>query len=91
MAHHGDESQIRRLQENLVREMGLGPTGKFPNGKLNDDDEGEITVAIAADKAKGVVVIDFGKPTAWIGFTPDQAVDIAEMLHAKARECRGIV
>ena len=39
MAHHGDESQVRRLLENFARETGLGPTGKFPNGKLNDDDE----------------------------------------------------
>jgi hypothetical protein len=92
MAHHAEDSYAMR--ELFARHFnppgGLGATGRHPNGKLTDNDEGEIKVAIAADPARGVVVIDFGKPTAWIGFTPDQASDIADMLHAKALECRGI-
>ena len=82
--HHGDESRA-------LRELpGLGATGRHPNGRLNADDEGEIKIAIAADPAKGVVVIDLGKPTAWVGFTPEQAVEIADLLRVKAWECRGI-
>lgn len=85
MAHHSGEmsDQIRKL-------LDLGATGEFPHGKLYGCDEGEIRVAIAADVAKQVVVIDFGKPTAWIGFTGEQAEQIADMLHVKALELRGI-
>jgi hypothetical protein len=49
-----------------------GPTGEFPRGKLNDADEGELTLAITSEA--GVVRIDFGKPTAWIGLDPDAAL-----------------
>lgn len=70
--------------------LGLGATGKYPNGKLDEHDEGEIKIAIAADPANRCVRIDFGKPVAFIGFTPEQAREIADMLTEKAFECRGI-
>lgn len=87
--HHGDGTDDFR--DMFGHPSGLGATGQFPRGKLNKDDEGEIKVAIAAHHKRGVVVIDFGKPTAWIGFSPEQAVEIAEMLNAKAWELRGVV
>jgi hypothetical protein len=67
-------------------ELKLGATHRFPEGKLTKDDEGEIRVAIG--QKDGKVVIDFGKPTAWIGFTPEQADDIAKLLHEHATEAR---
>lgn len=88
MAHHGDD--IDTLRRYLGLQDGLGATGRFPEGRLNDDDEGEIRVAIAADPKRQTVVIDFGKPVAWIGFTPDQAREIGELLIQKGMECRGI-
>lgn len=92
MAHHGlDEgSEIARrlFAEHLLgkarqiqqdaNQLGLGPTGQFPEGHLNDDDEGEIKVGIT--HSDGKVVIHFGKPVAWIGFTPEQAYEIAQTL-----------
>ena len=89
MSHHGSPDYMRRLIEEATGER-PGPTGQFPRGKLQADDDGEIKIGIAADPKKGVVIIDFGAPVTWIGFTADQAIDIAEMLHAKAREARGI-
>lgn len=56
----------------------LGATGKFPEGHLTDDDEGEIKIAIGLKDGK--VVMDFGKPVHWIGFTREQALDIATSL-----------
>jgi hypothetical protein len=56
----------------------FGPTGKFPQGKLTPEDEGEIQIAIT--DYNGKVVMDFGKPITWIGFTPDQAGEIADNL-----------
>lgn len=65
------------------RQLRLGATGKFPEGKLTPDDEGEIRIAIGADES-GNVVIDFGKPVKWIGFNAEQALQLAASLRAKA-------
>ncbi len=56
----------------------LGATNKFPDGKLNDTDEGEIMVGITSVEDR--VVINFGKPVHWVGFTKEQAKQIAESL-----------
>ena len=37
----------------------------FPRGKLNASDEGALRIAMTV--RKNTLVIDFGKPTAWIG------------------------
>lgn len=54
-----------------------GPTGQFPHGKLNDQDEGALSYRIAADIEAGVVRLDFGQPVAWIGFAPTDARALA--------------
>lgn len=92
MAHHGDDSEALDLMRKMMAEqfrqaaqagnLTLGATGQFPEGKLNDDDEGEIRIAIGATGGK--VVIDFGKPVAWLGFTTQQAREIAASLLEKA-------
>ena len=65
-----------------------GPTGDYPMGKLNDDDEGGLVVAISRqDYPKGKVVrIDFGpKPVAWVCLPPDAAIEFAETIIKYAR------
>lgn len=82
--HHGDDAEIMARMGELFNQQRanvrpvLGATGQFPEGKLNDDDEGEIRIAIGSTEGK--VVMDFGKPVAWIGFTPEQARDVSELL-----------
>lgn len=91
MAHHGSSEMSAELRRKLLGiEERLGATGQYPHGKLNDDDEGEIKIAIAADYASNVVRIEFGKPIAWMGLTGDQAKAIGDLLIAKAFELRGI-
>lgn len=67
----------------------IGPTGKFPQGHYTPDDEGELQIAIAVDSRNGKVVIQFGKPTAWIGMGPAEAKALGLILIAKARAARG--
>lgn len=62
----------------------LGPTGEFPRGKLNEDDEGALNTAIS--HGQGVVRIDFGKPTAWLAMPPDLAVEFASVILMHARQ-----
>ena len=80
MSHH-DGIHDKYMQE-LVRNFRLGATGEFPLGKLTASDEGELRIAIGEEKGK--VVIHFGKEVAWIGFTPDQARELATSLVAHA-------
>jgi len=62
----------------------LGATGRFPEGKIHDSDEGEIRFAVGSKD--GNVIIEFGKPVAWLGLPPDLARELAVLLtkHADA-------
>lgn len=65
---------------------GLGATGRYPEGKLGEHDEGEIAFAVAADPKNKKVLIDFGKPVAFLGMNPKQAIELGQMLIDKAVE-----
>jgi hypothetical protein len=82
--HHSDR-ETDRMRE-LVRQLQLGPTGQFPQGQLNPVDEGEIKLAIGVEDGK--VVLNFGKPVAWIGFDWQQALALAESIRQKAHQVR---
>ena len=89
MSHHGNElnEQMRKLvaeRSKALSEKMERIFGEYPNGRLNKDDAGALAVAIGHEN--GAVTIQFPKPVAWIGFTPEQAVDIANTLLKHARE-----
>lgn len=100
--HHGNDNKaIREFMQRadefadaqekaceLREEMrkSLGATGRHPQGRLVQDDEGEIRLAVG--HANGKVVVEFGKPIAWIGFTPEQALDLAQSIRAHALNIR---
>lgn len=60
----------------------LGATGLYPDGALNQSDEGELRLAIAHDQNN--VLINFGKPVAWFGLPPKQALALADMIKQHA-------
>jgi len=64
----------------------LGPTGRFPEGRLTKHDEGEI--AFALGRKEGKVIIDFGSPVHWLGMNPNQAIDLGNALIRHARKAR---
>lgn len=72
------EQRVNKLEKSL------GPTGRFPLGKVTESDEGETAMAVG--HAKGRVFLNFGSPMKWIGFTPSQARILAGHLleHANA-------
>jgi hypothetical protein len=102
MARDGLREEYEKLEQRsaLARILGgespdfevvkLGATGKYPEGRYGEHDEGEIKFAVAADAKNQKVLIDFGKPVHSLGLTPEQAVELAELLHAKAWAARGI-
>ena len=92
MAHHSSNEipawmrEMFRTDRTSATPEPLGATGQFPEGKLTPEDEGEIRIGIT--DMDGKVVMDFGKATTWIGFTPDQAEGIADTLRARAEKAR---
>lgn len=59
-----------------------GATGEYPDGQLNEDDEGELQLSIG-EKA-GTLIIDFGKPVSWVGMRPVEAQRFAEVIMQRA-------
>lgn len=64
----------------------LGATGDFPEGKLDETDEGELQIALSSDPAQRVVRLDFGKKIAWLALPPQTARLLAADLAQKAEE-----
>lgn len=89
MAHHYSDPNL--VPDGFIKSLKeqLGATGRYPEGKLSKHDEGEIAFAVAADPKHGKVLIDFGKPVAFLGMNADQAIALGEMLIAKAGELKG--
>lgn len=88
MAHHADQpfnSEDNEFLKPFANQLKspLGPTGKYPEGKIADNDEGELKLGITT--LKGKIIMDFGKPIHTIGFTKEQAINIANVLFERAR------
>ena len=72
-------AQTERLKQAIEdSKTDAGATNNFPDGKLTETDEGEIKFAITAIEDR--VVLNFGTPVHWIGFTRAQALAIANSL-----------
>jgi hypothetical protein len=78
------EEKRRRLEARL---FGLGATGEYPHGRLNEEDEGELRCSIHTEGGK--VVLNFGKEVAWIAITPGQARQLAAHLLGMADKLEG--
>ena len=93
MSHHSskpfDETPEERAQREAMSDAMAKLLGEYPDGKLNQNDEGALALIIGNEN--GRVILRFPKPVAWIGFTPEQALEIAESLIQNARKCGGPV
>jgi len=95
MSHHGsnpinDSPLFKKLMAqaettgDAMKDAQRKLQGEYPNGRLNPSDEGALACMIGNENGK--VVMQFASPTAWIGFTPEQAMDIAQLLITHARK-----
>lgn len=85
MAHHGSDPDQEKQMKDTIDRMFKRAYGEFPDGRLNAKDEGAIPVAVG--NQDGRVVLTFPRNLNWIGFTADQAIDIANSLIEHARAC----
>lgn len=57
---------------------------EYPRGKLSEDDEGALNIAIGVrDKT---LIINFGKQVGWLGFGKDDALAFANAVIKRANE-----
>lgn len=56
----------------------------YPDGKLSEDDEGEVGIAIGIKD--GNVIIMFPKPVAWLGLPPETAMEFGRTVIKRARQ-----
>lgn len=74
-------------EEMKIKDFTLGPTQRFPRGKIHASDEGETRIAVGHHE--GNVVLDFGTPTVWVGFPPEQALELAAAIQQHAHAAKG--
>lgn len=61
----------------------LGAQGTYSDGKLNEEDEGDLKMMLSS--GDGVVRVDFGKPVGWFALPKGAAVALADELLKHAR------
>lgn len=71
--------------EILRNELGLGSTGNFPDGKISEDDEGELKFAVLTRNNN--VMIIFGKPVEWLDLPTDTAKELVKGLTKQIELC----
>jgi len=81
------EDLLRQRNEDMrdeIERLRLGATGQYPEGKLTREDEGGIRIATTSKNGK--VILAFGKEIAWLGFTPQGAIDLGANLMQHGEE-----
>ena len=93
--HHGDrwfkdafaQGERRASLDRIFQELQaatkaaghpIGETGQFPDGAMTPDDKGQLRIAITAQHGK--VILAFGQPVEWIGWTAAEARAVAKAL-----------
>lgn len=85
MSHHGGHNDESAKSRMLAEFLGNAKP-RFPQGKIDPTDDGELAFAIATDPDRKAVVIRFSKPVDWLGFGRDEALALANKLIEKAAE-----
>lgn len=72
--------------KDYLKKHNIGPTGKYPQGKILPDDFGELKLAVSS--WRGEVRIDFGVPVSWFTLPPDTAREFANTILKYAGEAK---
>lgn len=82
--HHGDKVDQAMSTMAAMLQVGdaLGPTGRFPGGKLTETDKGEVVFEVGAFKGK--VIVNFGTSLMYMGMSPKEARRFGSLLIQKA-------
>jgi hypothetical protein len=73
-------------REKFRRKHGLGATGQFPHGKIDERDQGEVRIAITVDHEQQIIIIDLGKDVSWLAFDKAMALELADAIKSFAEK-----
>jgi hypothetical protein len=79
MSHHGSDGEHQRAMSDAMKKL----MGEYPDGRMNPDDAGAVAMTVGVEDSR--VVMHFPKAVAWIGFTGDEAMELAQTLMKHAR------
>lgn len=91
-SHHGperepeEEQRRRELMSRFLEQVEGKAKRIYSAGRVSADDDGDLALAVAADKEKKIVIIRFGKPVEWIGLGPKEVNGLINMLTEKLRQ-----
>ena len=106
MGHHSSDepsdemiAAMKRMNDDLKKEgieqkvlaaesPKFGATGEYPEPPIDRTDEGQIIFGVTSHRGK--IILNFGKPVAWMGMDAHQATELAAMLLKHAARCRDI-
>jgi hypothetical protein len=80
------KNKVETLMDAEASQFGFGASGEYPDGKLTECDEGEITFGVAAYGSQ--IMLNFGKPVVWFAMNAEQADALGSILKKKAEETR---
>lgn len=82
---HHSEAEFQ-AQQRFISEMLQRSKPNFPQGKISDNDLGELSYAVAVDFTRNVVIIRYAKPIDWIGLDAKSCRDLSKLLCEKATQ-----
>jgi hypothetical protein len=88
LASPGDDFSGMFDMARAMLAQNLGATGNFPDGKVHQDDAGELTFAVGALNTE--VAVQFGSPVQWFSLPPATARVMARALFEKADALDGL-
>lgn len=59
---------------------------QYPDGKISEDDEGALNIAMGTNAEKGIIEIHFAKPITWLGLDKSSAQVFLTMLTRRVEE-----
>lgn len=84
MSHHSYFGMNDKNFNDMIKDLGLGATNKFPNGMIDEKDKGQIKMGVTVKDDK--IIVAFGTPIEWVGFTRQEAEDFANTILQRARQ-----
>lgn len=84
-AHHGSGEESELMKRFIEQAEGRAKRA-YSEGRINADDDGDLSCAITTDHAHGKIIMDFGKSVTWLAMTPKDAFAWAQELIKRARE-----
>lgn len=85
--HHQSMEEVEAQQRFVDQIMGRAAQ-HHSEGRLNNNDEGDLALAVAADTENNVVLIHFGKKVAWVGLNRKSASHLVNLLNEKINQIK---